>query len=150
MTRRNLRLLLAVVAGVAIAGIQAAREFARLRVVIADAPRLAAQLRADFLVAWALLLLVSGAASFVAVYLCSRAARSKLAPLFPVAIVVLLFVAMIPLFWYRYSQVPGASHVSIPASERYTPALAAIAALVMYGLAGLVIRNNEQHDPNAA
>jgi hypothetical protein len=147
---RNRRIVVAVIAGSAVAVVQASREYVRLREVIGSSPHLASQLRNEFVGVWFLLLLVSGTASFLVVFLFSRASGSRFVPLFALAIVALLFGAMLPLYWYRYRAIPEASHISIPLVERYTPTLSAITALVAYGLAGFLRQNGRRSDANAA
>ena len=147
---RNRRLILAVVGGMAVAVIQASREYLRFRDLIGGSPNLANQLRDHFLGVWSLLLVVSGIASVAVVLLLSRASGSRFAPLFALAIVALLCGAFLPIYWYTYLDKPEGLHVHIPGIERYTPTLSAITALVVYGLAGLMIRSDRQSNANAA
>src|SRR5215470_14305567 len=141
MTARSQRITLAVTSGIAVAIFQASREL-RFGGLFDALPPLENQIRSHWLIVWLLLTAVSGLASFAAAFLASRASGSRLAPVVPVAILVLLIGSTFPLYWYIYRGAPEGLHINIPAVERYTPPLSIAVALIVYSLAGLVIRRS--------
>jgi len=114
-------------------------------------PRLLSAMAVENREAWAVILgaaLVTGAMAALVVSLIRGPISSFLAAF---VIVLLLFCAVLPIYWYMYRGVPPGSHVSISRRRAYAAPLACLVAGLSYSLLGLVdrFRLRKAHDAAA-
>ena len=140
MTRRNRALIYGIVSGLAEAGYLATRQYL-WQTRLPEAYQWIGQSRCEWLI-----LMGSSAVSSMGTPAPLRRARVRIVgPMLVVAALLLLFVSVLPLYWYVYRDVEPGWHIYVPEGQRYCAPLAGMTAAAVDGILPRTDRTRARH-----
>jgi hypothetical protein len=131
------RTSIAAAAGISVSVTAALSQYQRTCYIAQQIPAHRLEILNDYFAAWTIVLLSSLFASVALPLLSLLSTRRMGSVIAPCLMPIALLASILPIYFYTYWGIEPGWHIGIEAIKRYTPPVAGIVGLIVYGLTGL-------------